>query len=260
MKVWKLIFLLSQIINVFQQVYLPAIAGHLPPKIVKSLKHFLEFCYLVRRSVLDEDDLNAIDEAVANFHRDRKVFEELGVRPDGISLPRQHSLVHYRILIQEFGAPNGLCSSITESAHIKAVKEPWRRSNHYEALGQMLVTNQRLSKLAASRVNFRSRGMLTGSVFENSDPPPLVLPPPLVDTDDDDGGAVDEKDIWGEVVLARKPITSIPFEAHGLATHFNLPQFPDLISRFLYQQHHPAFNDDLDKVPIADCPRPTGKI
>ncbi|KAG6863236.1 hypothetical protein C0991_007282 [Blastosporella zonata] len=141
-----------------------------------------------------------------------------------------------------------------ESAHIKAIKEPWRQSNHYEALGQMLVTNQRLSKLAASRVNFRSCRMLTGSVFENSNPPPLVLPPPLVDADDDDDGAVDEKNIWGEVVLARKPITSIPFEAHGLATHFNLPQFPDLISHFLHQQHHLAFNDNLDKVPIADCP------
>ncbi|KAF8953940.1 hypothetical protein BDZ97DRAFT_1678489, partial [Flammula alnicola] len=44
--------------------------------------------------------------------------------------------------VQEFGAPGGLCSSITESRHITAVKKPWRRSSRFEALGQMLITNQ----------------------------------------------------------------------------------------------------------------------
>jgi hypothetical protein len=48
-----------------------------------------------------------------------------GVRPDGFALPRQHALVHYLMLIRLFGLPNGLCSSITESKHIKAVKQPW---------------------------------------------------------------------------------------------------------------------------------------
>ncbi|EGN91443.1 hypothetical protein SERLA73DRAFT_67393, partial [Serpula lacrymans var. lacrymans S7.3] len=55
---------------------------------------------------------------------------------------RQHSLTHYPLLICQFGAPNSLCLSITEAKHIKAVKEPWRHSSHYEALGQMLTTNQ----------------------------------------------------------------------------------------------------------------------
>ena len=60
---------------------------------IRALSSLLEFCYLVRRSVLDEDDLVAIDTAaVANFHQDRVVFDD--VRPDGYSLTRQHSLVH----------------------------------------------------------------------------------------------------------------------------------------------------------------------
>ena len=70
---------------------------------------------------------------------------------------------HYIDRIWDFGAPNGLCSSITESKHIKAVKEPWRRSNRFEALGQMLLTNLRLDKIAAARVDFAARGMLVGS-------------------------------------------------------------------------------------------------
>jgi hypothetical protein len=62
-----------------------------------------------------------------------------------------------------FGAPNGLCSSITESKHIKAVKQPWQCSSKYNALSQMLLTNQCLDKIAAARVDFTMHGMLKGS-------------------------------------------------------------------------------------------------
>jgi hypothetical protein len=69
-------------------------------------------------------------------------------------------MVHYADLIRSFGAPNGICSSITEAKHIKAVKEPWRRSNRNHPLDQILEVNQRLDKLAAARVDFTERGML----------------------------------------------------------------------------------------------------
>ena len=130
------------------QVYLPAIAGHVPVQMVRAISSFMEFCYLVHHNIITEDDILAINTAVAKFHVERSIFDD--VCPNGYSLPRHHSLVHYTFLIQEFGAPNGLCSLITESKHIKAVKEPWQRSSHYEALGQMLVTNQCLDKLAAA--------------------------------------------------------------------------------------------------------------
>lgn len=145
---------------------------------VKALTAFLDFCYLVRRNVITEATLDEIDDALARFHLHRQVFEETGVRMKAISLPRQHSMVHYRHLIELFGAPNGLCSSITESKHIKAVKEPWRRSSHFEALGQMLVTNQRLDRLASSRVDFTAREMLNGPCLA---PHLVVVLPPLPD-------------------------------------------------------------------------------
>ncbi|KAG1901623.1 uncharacterized protein F5891DRAFT_1128048 [Suillus fuscotomentosus] len=53
-----------------------------------------------------------------------------------------------------------------------AVKEPWCWSNRHNALGQMLVTNQRLDKLAASRVDFNARGMLTGTILSSQHPTP----------------------------------------------------------------------------------------
>lgn len=123
---------------------------------------FLEFCYIVRRDVLTDDDLSQLQDALAQFHEYREIFISTDVRSDFL-LPRQHSMVHYRLLICQFGAPNGLCSSITESKHIRAVKEPWRRSSRNDALGQMLVTNQRLDQLATARTDFANRGMLNGT-------------------------------------------------------------------------------------------------
>ncbi|KAF8871196.1 hypothetical protein CPB84DRAFT_1855134 [Gymnopilus junonius] len=145
------------------KVYLPAIAGHLPGSNVKAIANLIEFCYLVRRDVIDDDTLGEIDAALSDFHQNREAFR--CVRPDGFSLPRQHSLTHYRRSIELYGAPNGICSSIMENKHIKAVKKPYRCSNRNKPLGQMLITNQRLDKLAAARIDFSSRGMLRGQGF-----------------------------------------------------------------------------------------------
>ena len=122
----------------------------------------MELCYNVRGDAITEDDLSKLRDALMHFHEYREIFIATGVR-NHFLLPRQHSMVHYLFLIRQFGAPNGLCSSITESRHIRAVKEPWRRSNRNEALGQMLITNQRLDQLAAARIDFTNRGMLNGT-------------------------------------------------------------------------------------------------
>ncbi|KAJ6548027.1 hypothetical protein B0H10DRAFT_2383376 [Mycena sp. CBHHK59/15] len=239
------------------KVYLPAIEGHVPPQMLRAFSAFLDFCYLVRRNVIGEATLDAIDAALARYHQERTIFEQSGVCPNGFCLPRQHSLTHYRYLIQEFGAPNGLCSSITESKHIKAVKEPWRRSSRYEALIQMLTINDRLDKLAAARVDFMERGMLLGPSAHLLVPVPDPPPPPCPmegDDDDDDGGDTDARDILGEVTLAKTPVRHYPRNPHLLAYQLRLPALPDLIRRFLYSQDHPDLAVPLAGIPIDDCP------
>ena len=134
---------------------------------VQTVQAFLDFCYIARCNSHNTKSLAALADALKCFHTHHVIFEECGVRADGFALPRQHSLDHYLALIQAFGSPNGLCSSITESKHIEAVKEPWCRSSHFEALGQMLVINQRQDQLAASRVDFMKRGMLNGTCLSS---------------------------------------------------------------------------------------------
>ena len=92
----------------------------------------MEFCYLVCCSVLNDNNLEAINAAIADFHHEHVAFNE--IYPDKYSLPHQHSIIHYQFLIQEFGAPNGLCLSITKSKHIKAIKEPWCCLSQFESL------------------------------------------------------------------------------------------------------------------------------
>ena len=125
---------------------------------VQAIAAFLDFCYIVRQSTLDEADLAAMENALTCFETERIIFEEVQIRPGGISIPRIQALQHYQEMVQQFGAPNGLCSSITESKHIQAVKKPWRRSNRHQALGQMLVTNQRLDNIAYFRARQCAKG------------------------------------------------------------------------------------------------------
>ena len=129
---------------------------------------FLEFCYTAQHEIITERTLINLEDVLSRFHEYWVVFQEEGIWQKGFSLLRQHSTNHYPAMIHLFGAPNGLCLSITEAKHIKAVKEPWHQSNHNKPLKQILLTNQCLDKLAAAQIDFMQRGMLKQSELNDS--------------------------------------------------------------------------------------------
>ncbi|KAF9526782.1 hypothetical protein CPB83DRAFT_870278 [Crepidotus variabilis] len=145
------------------KVYLSAVAGYLPSAMVRCLAAFIDACYIARRNIITALALEHFWECIEQFHELRAIFIETVVCVH-TSLPRQHALSHYYRLIQLFGSPNGLCSSITESKHIKAVKEPWRRSSCFKALVQMLQSILRMEKMAALRRQLAQEGKLDGSL------------------------------------------------------------------------------------------------
>ncbi|KAG1780646.1 hypothetical protein EV702DRAFT_1177861 [Suillus placidus] len=203
--------------KVLMKVFLPAIEGHVPQDMVHAFCTLLEFCYLVQRNIITKDTLIQIQDALRRFHHYRKIFDT--VIPT-FSLPRQHSMAHYVDMIRLFGAPSRLCSSITESKHIKAVKEPWRWSSRHNALGQMPVTNQRLDKLAASRVDFDVRGMLTGLILSSA---------------------------LAALVAA-------------LAHEVVVPDLQHLIRYFLFSQLNPDDTRNPEDIPAASLPQHEGKL
>jgi hypothetical protein len=251
---------------------------------VKCIAAFLDFCYIVRRNALCTDTLEKAADALQRFHQYRDIFIQTGVRHGTISLPRQHSLKHYLPSIRLFGSPNGLCSSITESKHIPAVKKPWRRSNRYNALVQMLRTNQRMDKMHALRRVFTDKGMMTGTTLSftegmlNGEEP--VPPPGAVengdDSDRDDHGAVRGARVMAFVVLAETAgivlstffVSSLllyterayPRYLSDVANHIDQPMLPELVRHFLYDQLNPDSANPGADMPLDECPFFEGRI
>lgn len=234
----------------------------------------MELCYIFRRNVITTTVLKTADDLLKQFHELRQIFITEGVR-SSISLPRQHALVHYLTSIPLFGSPNGLCSSITESKHIKAVKEPWRRSSRFKALVQMLSTIIQLEKLAALRRRFLREGMLIGSTaahfsrcLSEASGSPSDSEETLsgnedhrVDVDGDAGQgnhAVEGRlgDVGPEsgpqslssITLAATPERRYPKDLNDLARHIQEPNFPSAFKLFLYSRQHPTrpIPDDID--------------
>ncbi|KAH8985962.1 hypothetical protein EDB86DRAFT_3065949 [Lactarius hatsudake] len=245
------------------KVYLLAIEGHVPSDTVRCFHAFLEFCYIARSDTITEQTILRLEDTLKQFHDYHSIFQATGVHVD-ISLPQQHSMIHYPMLIRLFGAPNGLCSSITESKHIKAVKEPWRRSNRYHTLLQMLVTNQRLDKLAAARANFEAKGLLDedaqggcagtqgehgisnhpNGVDNETQPQPQPIINPL---------RAEESN----VKLGSAPRGRHASDVALLTNELKVPHLPRLINRFLCGQLDG--NGDHED-PNHTCPRYMGRI
>lgn len=190
----------------------------------------MDACYIARRNAITGPALEHFRSCVEKFHKLRIIFIEAGIR-SAISLPRQHALDHYFYAIHLFGSPNGLCSSITESKHIKAVKEPWRRSSRYKALIQMLQTLVRMEKMETIRRKFNKMGMLAGTTSsymarmktedDKEDIADVEAESYNAEEDeDDDGGPVNgsSMDAMSDIKLAVRPRTFAIF----LSCHFCL--------------------------------------
>ncbi|KAJ3760657.1 hypothetical protein EV360DRAFT_39300 [Lentinula raphanica] len=227
------------------KIFLPAVSEYLPTEMMQCLAAFLDFCYLVRRPDINEHMIQEIQAAIDRFHSYRDQFIISGVRKH-FSIPRMHAIVHYPLLIQEFGSPNGLCSSITESRHISAVKKPWRRSNKYHALSQILLTNQRVDKLLALQSTLVSYHLL---------PPSYSPPPDAFESGSEDVGPVDSGRATTDVKLARTRERHYPRFIAELAEYIKQPQLELLARQFLRDQ----LNLPAD-TPDANLPFVTSKI
>ncbi|PIL28280.1 hypothetical protein GSI_09568 [Ganoderma sinense ZZ0214-1] len=237
------------------KVFLPAIAGYVPEEMVQCISALLDFSYLVRRSSHVTQDLRDMQAALSKFHRLRAIFETVGIRPDGFSLPRQHALVHYVRNIQLFGSPNGLCSSITESKHIVAVKRPWRRSSRKQPLGQILRTLTRLSKLAAIRNEFARRGMLRSSVYTHARRTAGIDldDPPDRESLDDDRFRHEAEAIAAEDPYSMSSTVSLSSRPNVLMHELDEPSLSAHFRRYLHDQLFPEYELAVDR-DLDDCP------
>ncbi|KAF8808689.1 hypothetical protein BYT27DRAFT_7222819 [Phlegmacium glaucopus] len=233
------------------KVYISAIAGHVPSEMVQAISLFLDVCYIVHCADITETTLRQFNATLEKFYAHREVFQNMGVCPIGFSLPWQHSLSHYHFNIKEFGAPRGICSSITESCHITAVKNPWRRSSQYQALGQMLLTNQRLDKLAALHLDYVRRGMLMPLYLPLTKLARQTVDNPDLDVDSDGEDNLNNNHPKSDMVL------SIHSRRSGTPHQLSLPE---LMRHFLFDQLNKNKDVTSDNIPLHLCPKITSSI
>ncbi|TFK96405.1 hypothetical protein BDV98DRAFT_586400 [Pterulicium gracile] len=259
------------------KVILPALEHWLPVEVIRCFSSLLEFCYLARQSVITKDDLGKMTSALEALHCDREIFLLPDVR-DNFNLPRQHALMHY--------------IDLSMASHIKAVKEPWRRSSRWKALGQLLVTNSLLTKLTVLRARLEAAGQLKGtiidwayhllsgssasgddsstSVDDGSDQDVDVAPHPIRSTaashratqaieeneENDDGGPVDGARAMGTVKLARSPARKLTSSINTLAAYTGHPDLPHLVKVFVWDQFWAKARPGpmpRDFNPLKDC-------
>ena len=254
--------------------------------------HFLDFYYIAWMDSFTVKELNALDDTLYRFQKYKTIFQEAGVRNNdttAFSLPCQHVMTHYRDHIENFGTPSGLCMSTPESKHKSAVKRSWCCSNQCEALKQILLMNERNDKLASAYIDFKQRGMLEGTATTDAlyrllalkghsplSPNPLPIPSMSQQSrspedDDEDIFGPEDESILSEVTLAKgcgmdspailkKPQSDTQTASHYpqtidvLGEHFNQRDLPNLVWRFLYLQDNPDSDEDIEAIPLAECP------
>ncbi|KAJ7671758.1 hypothetical protein B0H17DRAFT_1162102 [Mycena rosella] len=198
--------------KVLMKINLATVAGYIPSDMVKGLSAFMDFCYLVCLNAISTAELASIQNTLHCFHQYHQIFVETG-----------HSLVHYVTSIQLFGSLNGLCLSIPESKHIKAVKEPWQHSSRFKS-------------------SFTVHGMMTSTVLVGEQPQVAAAAAAraLVDDENNDDGVVHERGYLHSL--------------EALAAHIHQPLFPDVFRRFLDKLAHGPPGPDGPPITIDACP------
>ncbi|KAI9430721.1 hypothetical protein H4582DRAFT_2063461 [Lactarius indigo] len=80
--------------------------------------------------------LNAMDNALCQFHENKDVFVELGVW-EHFNLPKLHSLLHYTRSITHFGSTDNYNTEYSERLHIDVAKNAYRMTNFKDEYKQM---------------------------------------------------------------------------------------------------------------------------
>ena len=120
--------------------------GVSPVPLIRSTRALLDFLYLAQYPVHTSETLQLLRQSLHDFHANKRVFVELGIRED-FNLPKLHSLVHYVESIKLFGTTDNYNTEYTERLHIDLAKDAYRATNHRNEYAQMTIWLERKEKI-----------------------------------------------------------------------------------------------------------------
>ncbi|PSR97382.1 hypothetical protein PHLCEN_2v4327 [Hermanssonia centrifuga] len=117
-----------------------------PGRLVLAVRAMLDFVYLSQYPVHSGDSLNSLQDALRQFHTNKDVFLDLGIRSH-FNFPKLHFPQHYRFLIESLGSADNFNTEYTERLHIDFAKDAYRASNHKDEFPQMTLWLERKEKI-----------------------------------------------------------------------------------------------------------------
>ncbi|KAG8737219.1 hypothetical protein FRC10_008451 [Ceratobasidium sp. 414] len=139
---------------------LPVAAGQratkLDPDLSGLARTILEFSYRAHASRMTDEDINRLEETLAEFHRFKNVLIREKIFKDDSRFDRiakLHMLSHYAECIREMGTPDNYSTEGPEHLHIECVKRGWRASNKVRPTQQMVKFVQRYEALRIHRAH-----------------------------------------------------------------------------------------------------------
>jgi hypothetical protein len=106
--------------------------------LIQAVRAVVDFIYYASLQQQTSKSLLALRQSLAEFHRLKDVFLELGGRHGGhFNIPKLHSLQHYEALIRLFGTTDGYNTESPERLHIDYAKNAFRASNRKDYIAQM---------------------------------------------------------------------------------------------------------------------------
>ncbi|KAH8995298.1 hypothetical protein EDB86DRAFT_3164988 [Lactarius hatsudake] len=145
------------ILGVVVDLALPGIRSS--ARLTRAVQGLLDFFYLSQYPIQTTESLDALDTALRQFHEEKEVFIELGVR-EHFNLPKLHSLAHYRRSITLFGSTDNYNTEQSERLHIDFTKNAYRATNFKDEYKQMTTWLERQEAMHQHNGLIESRKVL----------------------------------------------------------------------------------------------------
>ena len=125
-------------------------------RVIKAVRALLDFLYLAQFPSHTSETLGLLDDSLAQFHQNKSVFVDLGVR-EHFNIPKFHSLIHYTSSISLFGTIDNYNTEQSERLHIDFAKNAYRATNRKDEYPQMTTWLERREKLEQHVIAIEAR-------------------------------------------------------------------------------------------------------
>ncbi|KAF8998031.1 hypothetical protein BDQ17DRAFT_1391788 [Cyathus striatus] len=115
-------------------------------RLICAVRAILDFLFFAQYPIHTDDTLLLLDHALSQFHRNKSIFVDLGIR-ENFNLPKLHFMSHYKRLIKLYGTTDNFNTEYTERLHIDLAKNAYRATNHKDEFAQMTTWLSRKEKI-----------------------------------------------------------------------------------------------------------------